>query len=431
MKPPLRLAAGLALALALDTHALATPAASAPTEAEQWITSWYAAPQPGWGSDFPLPMNVPASLDRQTLRETLMLSAGGRRVRLVFSNRYGQTALRIGAVRVGLADGTGPGAPLRFSGNTAVSIPPGGAVTSDPLSLVAPPLTRLVIRTYLPGPTPVTSFHWGAQQTIDVAAGDATAAPAAFDAPRAGRIEGRLFLSAVLVAAPAGSHTVVTLGDSITDGNGSTPERDRRWPDFLARRLAPHGVAVANAGISGARLLRDGMGQRAMARFEHDVLGQPGVSDVIVLLGINDIGWPGSPFAPQEAPVTLGQLAAGYTQLAAAAHARGVRVTVGTLPPFEGALEGTPYAGHYSPAKEALRQQLNAWIRTVGLFDAVVDFDARLRDPAHSRRLLPAFDSGDHLHPGDAGYQAMAAAIDIAPLLGAAEPVSAGQGAAR
>jgi lysophospholipase L1-like esterase len=426
MKTPLRLVTGLALALALDTRALAAPA-----EAEQWITSWYAAPQPGWGGDFPLPMNVPASLDRQTLRETLTLSAGARRVRLVFSNRYGQSALRIGAVRVGLADGSGPGAPLRFSGNTAVSIPPGGAVTSDPLALAAPPLARLAVRTYLPEHTPVTSFHWGAQQTIDVAAGDATAAPAAFDAPHAGRIEGRLFLSAVLVDATAGSHTVVALGDSITDGNGSTPDRDRRWPDLLARRLAPHGVAVANAGISGARLLRDGMGQRAIARFEHDVLGQPGVSDVIVLLGINDIGWPGSPFAPKEAPVTLDQLTAGYTQLAAAAHARGVRVTLGTLPPFEGALEGTPYAGHYSPAKEALRQQLNAWIRTAGMFDAVVDFDARLRDPARPRRLLPAFDSGDHLHPGDAGYQAMAAAIDIAPLLGAAKPVSAGQGAAR
>ena len=422
MKTPFRLAAGLALAFALDTQALA-----AAGDAERWITSWYAAPQPGWGSDFPLPMNMPASLDGQTLRETLMLSAGGRRVRLVFSNRYGQAPLQIGAVRVGLADQAGPGAPLRFSGNTAVSVAPGGAVTSDPLALAAAPLTKLVVRTYFPGPTPVTSFHWGAQQTIDLAAGDATAAP---DFPHAGRIEGRLFLSAVLVDAPTGSHTVVTLGDSITDGNGSTPDRDRRWPDFLARRLAPHGGAVANAGISGARLLRDGMGRCASARFEHDVLGQPGVSDVIVLLGINDIGWPGSPFAPKEAPVTLDQLTAGYTQLAAAAHARGVRVTVGTLPPFEGALEGTPYAGHYSPAKEALRQQLNAWIRTTGIFDAVVDFDAHLRDPAHPRRLLPAFDSGDHLHPGDAGYQAMAAAIDIGPLLGAAKPVSAGEGTA-
>ena len=419
MKPPLRLAASLALALAFDTQALAAPA---PSDAAHWITSWYAAPQAGWGSDFPLPMNVPAFVDRQTLRETLKLSAGGRRIRLVFSNRYGQVPLRIGAVRVGPAEGTGPGAQLRFSGKTAVAVTPGGAVTSDPLTLAAAPLSKLAVRTYLPVRTPVTSFHWGAQQTIAIAAGDATAAA---DFAQASRIEGRLFLSAVLVEAPAASHTVVTLGDSITDGNGSTQDRDRRWPDFLARRLAPHGVAVANAGISGARLLRDGMGQRALDRFAHDVLGQPGVSDVIVLLGINDIGWPGSPFAPKEAPVTFDALAGGYRQLAAAAHARGVRVTAGTLPPFEGALDGTPYAGHYSPAKEALRQQLNAWIRTAGIFDAVADFDTRLRDPAHPRRLLPAFDAGDHLHPGDAGYEAMAAAIDIAPLLRAATPESA------
>jgi lysophospholipase L1-like esterase len=159
------------------------------------------------------------------------------------------------------------------------------------------------------------------------------------------------------------------------------------------------------------------MGRSALARFEQDVLGQPGVSDVIVLLGINDIGWPGSPFAPNERPATLAELTAAYRQLVAASHVRGVRVTAGTLPPFEGALAGTPYAGHYSPAKEHLRQQLNQWIRTAGAFDAVVDFDAVLRDPAHPRRLRPAFDSGDHLHPGDAGYRAMAEAIDIAPLL--------------
>jgi len=162
------------------------------------------------------------------------------------------------------------------------------------------------------------------------------------------------------------------------------------------------------------------MGQSALARFRQDVLGQPGVTDVIVLLGINDIGWPGSPFAPGESQVTLEELAAGYRQLLAAAHARGVRMTVATLPPFEGALEGTPYAGHYSPAKERLRVRLNDWIRSAGIFDAVVDFDAVLRDPANPRRLRREADSGDHLHPGDAGYRAMAAAIDIAPLLKAA-----------
>jgi lysophospholipase L1-like esterase len=258
------------------------------------------------------------------------------------------------------------------------------------------------VTTQLPAPTNVTSFHWGAQQTMHI------------DGANVG---GRLFLSAVLVESAQPARTVVALGDSITDGNGSTPDADRRWPDVLAERLAPHGIAVANAGISGGRLARDGMGVSALARLEQDVLSQPGVSDVIVLLGINDIGWPGSPFAPDERPATLDELTAAYRQLVAASHVRGVRVTAGTLPPFEGALAGTPYAGHYSPAKDRLRRQLNDWIRTAGVFDAVVDFDAVLRDPARPGRLRAGFDSGDHLHPGDAGYRAMAEAVDIGPLV--------------
>ena len=409
--------AALGLALVLGGDALA----GAPENPGHWITSWYAAPQPGWGSGFALPMNVPAALDRQSVRERLRVSVGGQRIRVVLSNRYGQAPLRIGGVRVGLAEGGRPALPLTFSGQAAVSIPPGAAVTSDALALAVPPLARLEVTSYLPAPTPVTSFHWGAQQTIAIEAGDTRAAPAAV---QAWRIGARLFTAAVLVETAGPGRTVVTLGDSITDGNGSTPDADRRWPDALAARLAPYGIGVANAGISGARLLRDGMGRSALARFEQDVLAQPGVTDVIVLLGINDIGWPGSPFAPAEAPVTLEELAAGYRQLAASAHVRGVRVTAATLPPFEGALEGTPYAGHYSPAKERLRVRLNDWIRGAGIFDAVVDFDALLRDPAHPRRLRADYDSGDHLHPGDAGYRAMAVAIDIAPLVGAAAPAA-------
>ena len=387
--------AALTLALAFYAHdALAD---------EHWTTSWYAAPQPAWDRTFTLPMNVPARLDNATLRETVRLSSGGQRIRLVFSNRYGREPVQLGAVRV---EGVRGSRTLTFAGQPAVAILPGATVTSDPVALPVQPLSRLAVTTALPVSTPVASFHWGAQQTVQVTAGSGTTS-----------FGGRLFLNAVMVDTAAPARTVVALGDSITDGNGSTSDADRRWPDVLAGRLAQYGVAVANAGISGGRLARDGMGRSALARLEQDVLSQPGVSDVIVLLGINDIGWPGSPFAPHERAATLAELTAAFRQLVAASRVRGVRVTAGTLPPFEGALDGTPYAGHYSAEKERLRQQLNEWIRTAGAFDAVVDFDAVLRDPAHPRRLLPAFDSGDHLHPGDAGYRAMAEAIDIAPLL--------------
>jgi lysophospholipase L1-like esterase len=395
------------LAVAMMVHGAAFPGAM-PRADEHWVTSWYAAPQPGWDSRFLLPMNLPASLDKQSLRETVRLSAGGHRIRLVLSNRYGNEAVQVGEIRVRPPDGSVR--TVSFSGKRNASILPGAVITSDAIVVDLPPLARLVVTTYLPARTPVASFHWGGQQTMQLAAGNAAAAPRF---PDGARIEGRLLLNAVLVdAAPAG-RTVVAFGDSITDGNGSTPDADRRWPDVLAERLSRQGIAVANAGISGARLLKDGMGRSALARFEQDVLAQPGVSDVIVLLGTNDIGWPGSPFAPGEPAVSFDELIAGYRQLANAAHARGVRVTIGTLPPFDGALEGTPYAGHYSLEKDKMRNRVNRWIRTAGLFDAVVDFDAILRDPDRPQRLRPGFDSGDHLHPGDAGYRAMAAAIVI------------------
>jgi lysophospholipase L1-like esterase len=393
--------AAICAAITLAGNALAEDART------HWVTSWYAAPQPGWDSQFVLPMNVPAVLEDQTVREYVRISTGGDRIKLVFSNRYGKAPLAIGAASVMMRKVT-------FAGARQVTIAAGATVASDPVALLVAPLSQLEVTTYVPRRTPVTGFHWGASQSFSIVAGNASRAA---DFSNAARVDGRLFLSAVLVDALPNGRAVVALGDSITDGNGSTPDADRRWPDFLARRLAPRGVAVANAGISGARLLKDGMGERALARFGQDVLSQPGVSDVIVLLGINDIGWPGSPFAPAEPMVALDELTAGFRQLAASAHARNIRITVGTLPPFEGALEGTPFAGHYNPQKEALRLRLNDWIRGAGIFDGVVDFDAVLRDPARPQRMRAEFDSGDHLHPGDAGYRKMADAIDIGAIV--------------
>jgi len=393
----------LAAALALVAPSYATDRSSG------WTTSWYASPQATWGADFPLPTAVPAMLERQTVRETARISVGGTRVRIVLSNRYGDRPLVIGEARVARAgDMAGDARALTFGGKRTAPIPAGAALISDAVDLRVDALEKLAVSVYLPQATPLKTFHWGAQQTGHILAGNAVAAETLKGAQA---MHGRALLSAIMVESPAGKGGLVALGDSITDGNGSTPDLDRRWPDYLAARLSADGIAVVNAGISGARLLGDRMGVNAAARFEQDVLSQPGVGTVVVLLGINDIGWPQSAFAPDEPPMRAERMIAVYRQLIAQARVHGVRIVGATLLPFEEALHGTPLTGYYTPAKDAVRREVNQWIRDGGEFDAVVDFDALLRDPARPSRMLPRYDSGDHLHPGDAGYEAMAKAV--------------------
>lgn len=274
---------------------------------------------------------------------------------------------------------------------------------------------------YLAERTPLQTFHWDGRQTASFAAGDQTLAPAL---TATATTTARLFVSGIDVESRADARSVVVIGDSITDGATASLDRDQRWTDHLAARLAPQGVAVVNAGISGGRLLRDGMGEAALSRFQRDVLDQSGVASVIVLLGTNDIGWPGTAFARTEPAPTLAELQAGYLALVERAHARGVRVLGATLPPFEGALPGTALDDYYQPDKDALRRRLNDWLRQDSPFDAVIDLDAVLRDPADPSRMAAAFDSGDHLHPGDAGNRAMADAVDLQALLPRQVPVT-------
>ncbi len=412
------LAGGLSVLAA--SAAAAQPIVPADAARSSWVSSWFASPQPLWEDAFVLPTEMPAELRGQTLRQTLMLSVGGPRLRVVLSNRYGTQPLEIGAASVALASGPARISPassrgLAFGGRPSVTVAPGAQVVSDPVDLPVAALAELAVSLYFPQATPVTTFHWGAQQTGALVRGDATAAA---QLPDAQALQGRAFLAGIWVESPSRTPVVVAFGDSLTDGNGSTPGANRRWPDFLARRLAPQGMGVANAGISGARVWGDKMGVNAMARFDADVLSQPGVRTVVMMMGINDIGWPDSGFAPDDAPMTAARLTEGYRQLAEAARLRGVRIVGGTIAPYEGSLHGTPLSGHYNPAKDAVRREVNRWIRESGVFDAVVDFDAVLRDPEHPARLLPAYDSGDNLHPNDAGYQAMAQALDMATLFG-------------
>jgi lysophospholipase L1-like esterase len=389
-------------------------------EPQNWIVTWAASPQALWAGDFPLSTNVPFNLWNQTIRMVTQVSLGGKQARVVLSNEYGSRPLVIGAAHVALAGSEakivhGSDRPLTFGGEARVTIPPGAKVVSDPTDLDVPTLGTLSVSLFLPETTPLSTFHWDGRQTAYIATGNLVGAD---DIEAESTIHARLFVSGILVDASKDARAVVTLGDSITDGNGSTPNANSRWPDFLAKRLADKNVAVLNAGISGARLLQDRMGANALARFERDVLSQPHVKAVILLMGINDIAWPGTGFAPDAPQITSKQMIAGYRHLIARAKTHGVRIIGATLTPFEGAFEDTPLEGYFTLEKERTRQAINQWIRTSGEFDAVVDFDAITRDPQNLTRFRSTFDSGDHLHPGNDGYKAMADAVDLQALLG-------------
>ena len=332
------------------------------------------------------------------------------------SNVFGTGPLVVAAAAIALRDAgeaivPGSAHALTFSGNPSFTLPPGAPVLSDPVDLHLPELSDLAIDLYLPGDTSATTSplttHTGALQTNYLSApGDFTGVTAF---PVAATRTSWLFLAGVEVVSSKQTGAIVTFGDSITDGTASTPNTNRRWPDDLARRIMAqqgnHDLGVLNVGIAGNRILHDFVGPNALARFDRDVLAQTGVTHVTVLEGINDIGFSG--FFPADA-VTADQIIEGHKQLIQRAHARGLKIYGCTLTPFEGS-----FPGYFTPAGEVKRQTVNAWIRTSGEYDAVIDFDAAVRDPASPTRILPLYDSGDHLHPNDTGYEAMANAIDL------------------
>lgn len=401
------------------TIALSLPEPSIALDQDRtWVGTWMASPQPIWGADFPLPTKIPASANDQTFRQVVQISLGGSRLRLVFSNTYGDKPLRIGSASVGVAKENGATVSgtiqqITFGGREGIIIPPGAPAVSDPVEMTVVAQSDLAVSIYLPEETPLTTFHWDGRQTAWFGDGKLTSAE---EFPATSTTDARILLTDVLVDTP-NEGAVIVIGDSITDGNGATLDADTRWSDFLAARLAPHRIAVLNAGISGGRLLQDKMGVNVAARLQRDVFSQPGAKAAILLIGINDISWPDTDFAPDQMRPTIDQMIAGYRQVIALARTHNIRLIGATLPPFKGALGGTPLENYYHQDKDALRQEVNRWIRESGAFDAIVDFDAVLRDPEYPARLIPAFDSGDHLHPGDAGNRAMAEAIDLDALL--------------
>jgi lysophospholipase L1-like esterase len=357
----------------------------------------------------------------QTLRQIVHTSIGGSKARLVLSNAYGTAPVTIGAAHIALRDSQGAiratsGGTLTFSGKPTMTIPANAVIYSDPVDLIVPPMSDLAIDLYLPGTTntPATlTLHGGALQTSYVSETGNYVGKTTM--PEAGRTQSWFLLSRVDVAAADAAGAIVAFGDSITDGSRSTPDTNSRWPDVLARRLLSQGIkmGVLNAGIGGNRVLSEGAvpagvdtravgaGINALARFEHHVLSLPGVTHVIVLEGINDIGNAG-----QNPTPTAEDLIAAHKQLIAQAHARGLKIAGATLTPFWG-------AAYYTEVGEAKRQALNEWIRTSRAYDGVVDFDKATRDPDNPKKFLERYDSCDYLHPSDAGYKAMGDAIDL------------------
>ena len=371
-----------------------------------WTGSWAAAPVAAPATEKPI------GPDGETFRDIIHLSLGGRAIRLRISNEFGPTPLTIAAVHVALSAGSDGIQPAtdhaaKFNGVSSVVIPAGTIAISDPIAMSVKAFGDVAVSLFVPAQSGVElTLHNLAMSTNYVATGNVTAAASL---PNATRVTSWHLLKAVDVDAGPNASAVVALGASITDGYHSTPDKNLRWPDDLAIRLhansATSNIGVLNEGISGARILHDVTGPSALARFDRDVLAQTGAKFVIIALGTNDIGRTFFPRMPNESPITAEQLVWGLQQIVARAHARGVKVIATTLNPYEG-------ADFYNIPGDRMREAFNTYVRTSGIFNGVVDFDRVMRDPSHPARFLPAYDSGDHLHPNDAGYKAMADAID-------------------
>ncbi|MET8311311.1 SGNH/GDSL hydrolase family protein [Micromonospora sp. NPDC005173] len=382
-----------------------------------WSAAWSAAHHhPVPGNDWDGPNWSVQGFSNQSVRQVVRVSAAGSLLRIRLSNRYGSQPLRLTGATVGrptsgAAVQLGTLRPVTFDRRLSTTLAPGTEKTSDPVLLPVRALEALTVTLYFAGPTGPATFHQSGLTTTYRAPGDHRFDP--HSAAFAGETSQSWYhLAGVDVAgSPRTRGTVVTFGDSQTDGYGSTPGADNRYPDQLAERLVAAGrpLAVVNAGISGNKLLADSpcYGERGVSRFRHDVLGQPGVRTAVVLIGINDIGAGGYPdFGCGASPVvTAGQLVNGHRALIQAARARGVTVIGVTMPPLKNA------TGYDTPDKEALRDELNRWIRTSGEYDAVVDLDRILADPADPDALRPAYDHGDHLHLNDTGATAAAVAV--------------------
>lgn len=397
----------LLLSVALLFLAEQEPAAAQRPDASDLTGRWVGT----WGTALQLtePRNLPPSpgLAGNTLRQVVHVSQGGERLRARFSNLFGTSPVVIRAAHLAVSLGGGAIDPdtdhaLAFAGQSSVTIPAGKAAVSDPVDFPLQPLSDLAITIHFGATSPAVTGHPGSRTTSYLAEGAVVTAPAM---PGAARTDHWYIIMGIEVANDSAA-AVVTLGDSITDGRGSATNQQNRWPDELARRLHSSAgskqVAVLNMGIGGNCVLRTCLGPSALERLQRDVLEQAGVRWLIVLEGVNDIGTA----SPDRSAAVAQDLIAAYQEMIEKAHTQGIRAYGATILPF-----GDSF--YDSPEHEAARQTVNEWIRTGGDFDAVIDLDSALRDPANPKRLLPEADTGDHLHPNEEGHRRIAEAVDL------------------
>lgn len=386
---------------------------AAPAQAN-WVASWVAPPHAPIGTEGPF---AAASYENVTLSQRLRLTEGGDRIRITFSNRYGPGPLTIGAARIVRIDDVGAeiagsSRPLTFGGAKEAVIPRGAPFESDTVALSVPDLSRIKVEIYLPTATgPCTCHFTGLDELAVSPPGNHVGEP--FEP--VSHAQHRAFLSTVTVDSRDALGTIVAYGDSITDGAGSTPGTNRRWPDVLADRLQAAGAewAVANSSISGNRILSPGMGESALARFDEDVLSLPNVRYLIIFEGVNDIGnrWgrrpPTAGFPTLDQPeITVEQMIAGYKQLVERAHAKGIKVLASPIGPFKGAM-------YWTAEGDLARQKINDWIRTSDTFDGLLTLDKAFADPADATQMRDGYHMGDHLHGSDAGLRAVGESIDL------------------
>ncbi len=373
------------------------------SETVHWVGTWAGAPQ------LTEPKNLPPApgLFSNTLRQVVQVSVAGKKLRVKFSNVFGTAPVEMTSARIALSAGgaavnQSTDKPLTFSGNNSVTIPAGKMISSDTLDFDLPALADVAVTIHFGDTSPDVTGHPGSRSTSYLQAGDSADAA---DLPSASKTQHWYILTGIDVVGDGSGAAIVTLGDSITDGRGSTTDGNNRWPDDLAARLqadlALKNIAVLNQGIGGNCIVHGGLGPTALSRFQRDVLDQSSVRWLIVLEGVNDIGGG----RRTNSPVAQ-DLIAAFQKMITQAHAANLRVFGATILPFGGSF-------YDSPAHEAARQTVNNWIRTGGEFDAVIDFDAVTRDPDKPARLLPSADSGDHLHPSVNGYHLMAQSIDL------------------